>query len=655
MHQIPENVTTPSHPHLRNQRSLALWCGVFILLLGAFLRLAGFEEALIGGDQASILSAAIDVATFRRFPLVGIKSSVGVMQTAVTPYLAALPLIWLPKVIAIKWFFSILDLLAMAWLYRAVQRTLGWQAAGVTAFLYATNPWIVEFVRWIWYQSLIPTFATVACAAFLLLLASTGRQRSGILTLGLISATLMGMVHLAALPWAALLFALGLWVAWRKNLWRGLGAGVGAALVIMLPYLIYLWQTHFADSKAMLQAGATGTWNWLVLRLTRELLTGQEVLTTPRSPLWADSLVQLPGLYSVILIVLALAMIGTLIQLHRDAIRRLPLLFTVGWSVLVPVLFLRSSVHPQHFYLLFLFPAPFVLIGNWVSHTLDNHRASRWIQLQQRLGQLILAVLILSELWWTYAWGMRISLEQQHLLGAPTRAWLMDTTALTINRYLTENPADEVIILTDFDGDGSPFDWIASWLHSDRVRTTPRGQGLIVPAAKTCYLLAPHATPDDLGLLNENELLTEAPDLEIPATPPWPFLCTPTRPPLANPLAVWQNGLSLLNAEVVGEPAPGTTLQVTYTWHYRGTAPVNDHFFNHLFQGETLVSQADGPGVPTRLWHEDDVLITTFTLTLPAEPGTGEYRLRVGSYNWLNMQRVNLTDGTDGYVVRRWP
>lgn len=121
------------------------------------------------------------------------------------------------------------------------------------------------------------------------------------------------------------------------------------------------------------------------------------------------------------------------------------------------------------------------------------------------------------------------------------------------------------------------------------------------------------------------------------------------------PLAVWQNGLGLLNVKVAGEPAPGSTLQITYTWQYQGTAPVNDHFFSHLFQGETLVSQADGPGIPTRLWHKDDVLITIFTLTLPPEPGTGAYWLRVGSYNWLSMQRVNLTDGTDGYIVRRWP
>lgn len=109
----------------------------------------------------------------------------------------------------------------------------------------------------------------------------------------------------------------------------------------------------------------------------------------------------------------------------------------------------------------------------------------------------------------------------------------MDTTALTINRYLTENPTDEVIILTDFDGDGSPFDWLASWLHSNRVRTTPRGQGLIVPAAKTCYLLAPSATSDDLHLLNQP--LTEARALAIPAIPPWQFLCTPARPPLSPP------------------------------------------------------------------------------------------------------------------------
>ena len=84
------------------------------LLLAAVLRLAAFDEALIGADQTSILAAAANIASGRDFPGVGIKSSAGVMQTAVTGYLAALPLLLVHRIIAIKWFFSLLDLLALA-------------------------------------------------------------------------------------------------------------------------------------------------------------------------------------------------------------------------------------------------------------------------------------------------------------------------------------------------------------------------------------------------------------------------------------------------------------------------------------------------------------------------------------------------------------
>ena len=81
-----------------------------ILLLAAILRLAAFAEALVGADQSSILSAAAEIATRRDRPGVGIKSSIGVMQTAVTPYSTAIPLIFVPRVIAVKGFFSVLDL-----------------------------------------------------------------------------------------------------------------------------------------------------------------------------------------------------------------------------------------------------------------------------------------------------------------------------------------------------------------------------------------------------------------------------------------------------------------------------------------------------------------------------------------------------------------
>ena len=54
--------------------------GLLILLLAAALRLGAFDEALIGADQTSILSGAADIAHGVHFPLIGMKSSIGVMQ-----------------------------------------------------------------------------------------------------------------------------------------------------------------------------------------------------------------------------------------------------------------------------------------------------------------------------------------------------------------------------------------------------------------------------------------------------------------------------------------------------------------------------------------------------------------------------------------------
>lgn len=643
----------------------ALWSGVAIVLLAAYLRLAAFDEALVGADQSSILAAAADLAAFRALPLVGIKSSVGVMQTAVTPYLAALPLLLVPQVIAIKWFFSILDLLALALLFNATHRAFGRRAALVAALLYATNPWVVEFIRWIWYQTLISTFATMACAAFLVLLtAPRGRGAPAMVVVGLLCATLMGLVHLAAAPWAAALAALGALLAWRNRQRGALLLGLTLSGLVAAPYLFYLVHTGFADVGILLQgnADAASTWNWAAYRLAWELLTGAQVLQTPRDPLWAASVLPLPGLFQLFTVILALAGGVALYDMRRASAPRPALALMLAWTVLAPTLFLPTGIHLQHFYLLFLFPAPYVLIGAGVERLLASSRAraetglSRGqarARLARPVGYGMLAALLLIALGWTHWWGVRIAYESRGQLRAPTRAWLMDALVAQVRQVLQADPTQQVIILNGFEGDHlSPFDWVRNFVHDDRVRIAPSGQGLIVPAGPTCYWLGPGATLDDLAPVAGAVVLSPA--LTIPATPPWPAYCTPSRPPLPAPRAVWQNGMALLHAEIGGDLTPGARLELTYTWHYRAAAPQEYHIFNHLLHGDALAAQIDGAGVPTWYWRDDDVLITHFSLQLPAELAPGEYRLNLGTYTWPGIERVALADGGGEYRVREW-
>ncbi len=347
-----------------NRRATTL-IAALILLVAAFLRLGAFQEALVGADQSSILASAADIAALRDFPLVGMKSSVGVMQTAAVAYLAALPLLLVHRVIAIRWFFSVIDLLALAFLYRAVGRTFGRRAGLIAALLVATSPWLIEFNRWIWYQTLISTFATIAFSALLLTLRNRTSDRPALIALAMCAATLMGLVHLASLPWAAVLWLLALAVVWRRRWWGAAAAGALASLTIAAPYANFLIRSHFTDVVTILADGASegSTWNWSTYRLTLELLTGRQVLETPHNPLWSQSVLHADALMSVIPVLLIAAVVVALWQIATDAGRRRAYLFVLAWSVLAPTLFLRSGVHLQHFYLLFVFPAPYVLIA----------------------------------------------------------------------------------------------------------------------------------------------------------------------------------------------------------------------------------------------------------------------------------------------------
>lgn len=625
--------------------------GLLILLLAAALRLGAFDEALIGADQTSILSGAADIAHGVRFPLIGMKSSIGVMQPPATLYFAAIPLLLVQRVIAIKFFFSALDLLAIALLYRAVRRTCGPHAAWIAALLYATNPWIVEFNRWIWYQTLIPTFATISCAALLETLAPQARWRDAWLALGLIAATLMGLVHLVAAIWTPVLFLIAALLAVRLRLWRGFSAGLMLSLGAAYPYLRYLLLTRGADIALLLSGRSeTRTWNTFTYRLGYELLGGREVLSTPRDPLWANSVYAPNAFYSLIPILIGLAAGGLLYHWIRNRHLSPPQLLLMLWTLLAPTIFLFFSFHLQHYYLLFLFPAPYVLLGSWLQilHTTNaSHR---------RLATSLSLIVIGVAFWWSYLWGVRVTFENQGLLRAPTRAWLMDAAAESAARYLAATPEAEFVILVDFDGeDFSAFDWIPAFIHNERARIAPAGEGLILPARSACYLLGPgvdiatHAAP----LMEMGAVLR--PDLAAVPALPWPIYCTSAPQTISVPVATWQNGLNLLNATITGDWHPGSTLTLTYSWRYTGNAPTQTyHFFNYLLYNGELLAQIDGRGVPTRYWRQGDLLFTYFTLPLPQTLPPGTYQLRMGQYTWPDIEAVLLDDGTTAYTVKLW-
>ncbi|MBN1261470.1 MAG: hypothetical protein JXB35_12400 [Anaerolineae bacterium] len=636
-------------------RKAYLWLGGGMLLLAAFFRLAGLEQAYVGGDQASILGPAADIVALRSFPLTGIKSSMGVMQSPVALYLAAIPLLLARSVLAVKWFISVLDLLALALLYRSMRQAFGMLAALITGLIYATHPWVIEFVRYIWYQSFLPIFSTMTFAGLLWSLTTPYRKQAQIgLAFALVSATLMGFVHLVALPWMAVLIVLGALWAWRKRLWRGFLVGGALSGLIAAPYFGYLLRTDFADVLALLNSGTGRGWSFGNLRMVGELISSRYILRMAHSPIWQEAVWEPAGVYLIYPILLGVAGLGTLGALLTKTqgawVRGM--LLAAGWILLPPLLFVRPSVHMQHFYALFMYPAPFVFVGGWIGRSFFGVASSWWSRVERVGAHAMTVLVILLTAWWGYIWVVRIPLEQEGKIHQD-RVWLMDRVLQEISSYLREDPTHAVIILNNESGDISGFDWIRSFVGDDQVRTTFAQSGLIIPPTETCYLLGPGVSVEYLEPVMSQ--LVQRDDMTIKVEPPWQFYCGKMLPDTRTPLAVWENGLSLLGVEVSGTFAPGGTLALRYTWRYSGAVPQTlFSFYNHLMFGDTLLAQVDGPGVLSDRWREGDILKTYYALPVPDSLPSGTIQLRTGCYGLHDLQRVALEDGGDGVEVAAW-
>lgn len=630
-------------------KSATHWIGVGILLLGAILRLAAFDETLIEPDQSAILDAAFQVARLNYFPAIGMKSSVGVMQTGVVPLLAALPLFVVKRSIAVQWFFSALDLLALAWLYRATRSALGRRAAWVAALLYATSPWVILYTRTIWYQTLVAAFATTAFSAILVLL-TRARPRPGVLVLAMVGATLMSMVHLAAAPWGAVLLGLCCVVTWRRRLWRSFGIGLAVSLAIALPYLVHLARSSFSEIAFLLKAaGENRGLNTATYRLSQELMSGAMIVANAHGDLWDRSIIPWNAAPALLLALVGIALVWAVARIAVNRRDRPALLFTLVWMFGVPALFLFSNVHLQHFYLLMLFPAPFVLLGAWIEASAGAGAPALLAGVWRMVGRLAAVALVLIAAWWASLWLVRIRLEAQGQLERPTRGWLMDRAAATVARYFADEPAGQVIVLAQFEGEMSPFEWLRGYTQTDAVRVVAADKGLVIPAGPACYLLGPGVSADALAPVAA--VLAEAPAMTVPANPPWRFYCKAASQENLPPLAQWENGMSLLDTTVTGEFRPNGRLKIVHTWSYRAIKPGPYHFFNHLLLDGTLVAQVDGGGVPHWHWRDGDTLLTYFTLDLPADLPPGDYVLRVGMYTWPDIVRVLMATGEDGYTI----
>lgn len=649
---------------------------LLILVVAAYLRVRGLEHSPILADQSILLSIALRWVNQGQtmLPLAANKSSAGIMNPPLIAYLLALPLFLRQSLTAVHLFQAILSITAVLILYLYAWRLFGQRVALLAALLFAVNPWAVYYGRFLWNPNPIPLFSTLLLLS--LLAYFCGGQQWVHLALSGLWLAAVTQLHLGSLVLAPtvalilLLFWRRWWRGWRWQTFVPWAVGLGLALLLYTPYLLFERAVGFNDVRATLNAlsggpgsdadgqpadsqpAETNLASWL---LTQELSSGSHIFAAtglPRDAVWP-----LYGLFDMAQGLLALALLTAVIlpitqRRHHTSLPSFAtaLVILALWILLPVALYLRHTVYLQNYYFLFLYPAPFLLLALLADQLMQQLPHTRW---------LIAAPLLLLALW-------------QAQIGHARLVWL-DEGRIEVERPLADiNHAiaasqqvaaqfpgcDFIIVDEGGTPESSKLGLVEHFVYPTPTRLVDMGRGYIIPQTCALYLAA---GADDLvtGWLEANATLLP-PQVQT-GDETWRFYLVESSAATAPPArAIWQNGLRLTDVQIGGTAVAGgnvhaaARLTLTYTWQVTAAQPggVHYHVFNHLLneQGE-IVAQHDAPTIAATYWQPGDQLVMQFDLQMPPQLADGRYTLYLGLYTWPDLQRIPLQDGGDTFLV----
>lgn len=111
-----------------------------------------------------------------------------------------------------------------------------------------------------------------------------------------------------------------------------------------------------------------------------------------------------------------------------------------------------------------------------------------------------------------------------------------------------------------------------------------------------------------------------------------------------------------LPLSLYGAPQPGDTLLVNVTWQPLQSFDENLKVFVHLVNpAGDVVAQFDGRPLegthPTTQWTPGEIVNDSYPVLLPAEVGSGPYRVYVGLYNEITLERLPVSTDNAGRII----
>jgi len=665
------------------RRTAALCLLAAVLAIAAYLRFRGLAYSEMGSDQSILYSIAMTWVNGGPPPLAANKSSAGIMNPPLVEYLIGLPLMLRTTLLSAVRFQALLSVGAVLALYLYTVPLFGRRVALLATFLFAANPWTVTYSRFIWNPNPIPLFSTLLLGSLLTVVAGDRRRplHLALSFLWLAAVTqlhLSGLVLVPVVGLALIIFRRRWWPAGRHvGSWKGLWPlllGAALFLLLYLPFILYEAAVGFGDAQAVWNAlrgagdGGQATVNAASWLLTRDLTTGagfSRGQTVWREAVWPAFWLQtvVGWLFAAALAYGAAApLFRRWRRRRRRSQKRLPPRL-VGLSILalwivVPVLaYVRHTVYLQHYYFLYLLPAPFLLLALFVDE------AGRWLRrrrgargLHRAAGGLWAAPLLLLGAWHVHVnhvgLGLLVAGERRPARTVAAVQEIIDRS----RRLLAEHPACDLVIVAEAGTfEKSPLGLVRDFVAPRPVRYLEAGRGYIIPDGCSLYLRAAGDPLVDGWLASAGRPLVQKDGDSSAVVKEGAFYRVDgeqsAHPP---PLESWANGLALLSVEASTSPTAGRPLTLIYRWQVTAPPPPADyHFFNHVLDaGGDLVAQEDAAAIDARSWREGDVLVTRFTIRLPGELPAGRYTVHVGLYTWPDVTRIPLAGDRSAATFR---
>ncbi|HVA96621.1 MAG TPA: glycosyltransferase family 39 protein [Candidatus Acidoferrales bacterium] len=370
--------------------SLSLLILIIILLLAAFMRLYMISDYMTFlGDEGRDVLIARDIL-HGHFTLLGPRASAGNFFTGPIYYYMMAPFLWLfnydpvgPAVMVAL--FGV----ATVWLiYQAGRDFFDKKTGLIAAALYAVSPLVITYSHSSWNPNVVPFFAFLTI--YLLYKAvTTVRSWKYYVPVGFFLGICIELHYISL--FLAVIVAVSLLLMHRYlngkililpliKYYLQIFAGF---LIGYAPFLAFEIRHGFPNTKTIIsfitsdttsQQYATYQNFYQPIADVFFRLFGRLVFHYPSPDLFRSYSVLQLQLFGLIILVFAVASIVTLVM-HKN---KFVVILLTAWLVLGVILFGLYKKPIYDYYLVFMFPLPFLLIGNLIGKALDLKKGKVW-------------------------------------------------------------------------------------------------------------------------------------------------------------------------------------------------------------------------------------------------------------------------------------